>query len=141
MAVNCCVVPGAMLTGDGVTAIDATSRVFRVVVPVMPLETAVMVVVPRVLVCAVTRPRGPTLLVKVAILISEELHVVEDVMFRVLPFENVPVAVSCAVVPGAMLELGGVTDKETSVGEEPELGPLDPQPDTSAKTLFHDVPP
>jgi hypothetical protein len=38
VAVNCCVVPGAMLAGeDGVTAIDDTCSVLKVVVAVMPL--------------------------------------------------------------------------------------------------------
>jgi hypothetical protein len=133
VAANCCVVPGAMLAGDtGVTPIDWTCNVLSVVVPVMPLEAAVMVDVP-ILTRAVAKPRGPDVLLNVIILVSEELQVVDDVMLRVLPFENVPVAVSCEVDPGAMLEFTGVTNMETSVAEVPELGELVPQPDTNAE--------
>jgi hypothetical protein len=81
---------------------------------------------------AVAKPFEPAVLLMVAIPVFDEVQVADDVRFCMLPFEYVPVAVSCADVLGAMLEFGGVTDKETSVAEEPELGPLVPQPDTSA---------
>jgi hypothetical protein len=128
VAVNCCVVPGAMLAGvDGVTTIDDTCSMFRVVVPIMPLETAVIVVVP-MLACAFAKPGDPTALLMVATLVFVEFHVAVVVMFCMLPFENVPMAVSCAVVPGAMLEFTGVTDIETSVGAGPGDDPVGPQP-------------
>jgi hypothetical protein len=110
---------------DGVTASDDTCSVLRVAVPVIPLETAVIVVVP-VFVVAVARPRDPTALLMVATLISVEFHVAVAVIFCMLPFENVPMAMNCAVVPGAMLESAGVIDTETSVAEGVETDPVDP---------------
>lgn len=126
MAVNCSVVPGAMLAGDdGVTAIDDTCSVLRVVVPVMPLETAVIVVVP-MLASVVARPLDPTTLLMVATLVFDEFHVAVVVIFRMLPFENIPTAVSCVVVPGVMLEFTGDMDMETSVAERPDLDSVEP---------------
>lgn len=115
VAENCCVVRGAILAGaDGDTVIDDTCDVVSVVVPEMPLETAVIVVVPMVAV-AVARPREPAALLMVATPVFDESHVADVVMFTMLPSENVPVAISCTVVPGAMLESAGDTDRETSV--------------------------
>ncbi len=117
-----------MLAGvDGVTAIDDTCCALKVVVPIMLLETAVIVVVP-MLASAVARPGDPTALLMVATLVFVEFHVAVVVMFCMLPFENVPVAVSCAVVPGAMLEFAGVTDIETSITGGPGVDPAGPQP-------------
>lgn len=83
-------------------------------------------------VVAVANPFEPAVLLMVAIPGVDEVQVADDVRFCMLPFEYVPVAVSCAVVPGAMLEFGGVTDKETSVAGVPEFTPEVPQPCTNA---------
>lgn len=126
VAVNCCVVPGAILGGvDGDTAIDDTCDVPRVAVPAIPLETAVSVAVPMFDV-AVAMPQEPTALLMVATLASDEFHVADAVMSRVPPFENSPVAVSCTVVPGAMLEFAGETDIDTSVAEMTRLDSVKP---------------
>ena len=124
-------VPGAILAGvDGDAVIDDTCDVVSVVVPVILLETAVIVVVPMFRV-VVARPRAPTALLMVATLAFDEFHVEDVVRSSMLPFENVPVAVSCTVVPGAILELAGDTDIETSVmsvGGELELYDVEVEP-------------
>jgi hypothetical protein len=65
-----------------------------------------------------------------AIPVSDELQVTDVVRFRVPLFEKVPTAVSCMVVPGAMLELTGVMDRETNTGGGPVSSV--PQPGTDA---------
>jgi hypothetical protein len=129
IALNCIVVPGAMLAGvDGVTTIEATCDVLRVVVPVMLLERAVIVVVPVLARAAVARPCDPAALLMFATVVSDEFHVVDVVMFRVLPFENIPKAVSCVVVPGAILWLDGEIEMETRLGSGPLVTANSPDP-------------
>lgn len=59
-----------------------------------------------------------------------------------LLFEKVPIAMSCVVVPGAVLELTGVTDRETNTGGGPVSS--DPQPgintgrSIAATIMIHD---
>jgi hypothetical protein len=114
-AVNCWVVPGAMHGGVvGITVIEATGDVVSVVDPVMLSEVAVIMVEPLVEVAAVTRPCEPMALLIVAIPVDDESQVTDAVRFRLLLSMNVPVAVNCAVVPGAMLELTGSTERDTS---------------------------
>ena len=67
---------------------------------------AVMIVVP------FTRPEASPMLLTVAALGFEELHNAEAVTSWVLLSLNVPVAVNCFVVPGAVAALTGVTVKE-----------------------------
>ncbi len=102
VAVNCCVVPRAMLGVAGVTAMDASVALVtvKVAVPDMSPEVAVMVVVP-----AATDAARPALLI-VATAVSDELHVADAVKSCVVLSEYVPVAVNCCVVPRAMLRAG-----------------------------------
>ena len=95
VAVNCRVVPDAMVWLAGVTAMetraaaDTVSDVEAVTVP----EVAVMVVVPTP--TLVARPSVPVAPLMVAMPVADELHVTVPVRFCVLPSVNVPVAVNC----------------------------------------------
>jgi hypothetical protein len=110
VAANCWVVPGAMHGGlVGVTVIELTWDVASAVVPVMPSEIALMTVEPMFMVAVAS----PVLLMD-AIPGSDESQDADAVTFRLLLSVNVPVAVNCAVVPGAMLELTGATERDTS---------------------------
>lgn len=110
VALNCWVVPTAMLWLAGVTAIDASAAVVNTVEPKMLPEVAVMVVEP--MARAVTRPES----LMAATPVSDELHVTNAVRSWVEPFEKVPVALNCWVVPTAMLGLAGVTAMDTNIG-------------------------
>ena len=79
-------------------------------------KEAVIVVVPAA--SEVTNPLEPAVLLIVATVVSEELHVTEVVRSCFVPFEYVPVAVSCLVVPESMPEFAVVTAIERSVGGE-----------------------
>ena len=97
---------------------DATGDVLSVVDPVMIPEVAVMVVEPMFKV-AVASPCEPDPLLMFAIPVSDELQVTLNVRFRGMLSEKVPIALSCMTVPGAMLELTGVTDRESNTGGGP----------------------
>ncbi len=111
VALNCWVVPFAILGFVGVTVID--DSVAGVTVNVVFLET-----VPTVAVIAVvptsTDVARPALLI-VATSGLDELQVTCVVRFCVVLSEKVPVAVNCCVVPLAMLGFAGVTAMDTSV--------------------------
>lgn len=128
VAVNCCVVPRAMLELAGVTAIDTSVAevTVSVVEPVIPLNAAVMVVVPGDTDAAF--PLEPAALLIVATDVAED-HVTDAVRSCVVLSEKVPVAVNCWVVPTAILGFVGVTAMDTSVEEvtdrvvEPDIVP------------------
>jgi hypothetical protein len=95
--------------------------------PEMLSDEAVIVVVPAT--DEVTNPLEPAVLLIVATPVSEELHVTEVVKSCVVPFEYVPVAMSCLVVPGSMPGFAGAIVIEESVtGEVPDPPPLEPPP-------------
>ena len=114
VAVNCCVVPFAMLGSAGVTAIDtsAAALTVNVVVPEIKPDVAVIVVEPSAL--ALARPSEPRAFEIVATTSSDEDHVTAEVRSWVEASVYVPVAVNCCVVPLAMLGSGGVTSIDTS---------------------------
>jgi hypothetical protein len=99
VAVNCWVVPLAMLGLVGVIARDTSVAGFTVSVvePDILPDDAVIVVVP-----AATAAAKPELLI-VATPVLDEPQVTVVVRFCVVLSENVPVAVNCWVVPLAML--------------------------------------
>jgi hypothetical protein len=108
VAANCWVVPGAMQGGlAGVTAIELTRDVVSGAVPVIPPETALMTVEPMFIVAIAS----PCVLI-VAILVSDEPQVTAVVTFRWLLSANLPVAVNCTVVPGAMLLISDATERD-----------------------------
>ncbi len=89
VAVYCCVVPKAILVvSGGAMAMEATSAEVRLVDPVIPLKTAVIVAVP-VVVPAVARPLL-TLMSATPVLL--EPQVTKEEMFCVTALARVPVA-------------------------------------------------
>lgn len=111
VAVNCVVVPSAMLGLVGVTSIETSVALVTVnwVEPETLATVAVIVLLPAEMDVA-----NPALLI-VATPVLVELHVAKFVRSCGVPSENIPVAVNCVVVPCAMLELVGVTSMDTSV--------------------------
>ena len=81
----------------------------RVAVPDLPLKAAVMVEEPA------ATPVASPLLLTVAVAVLEELQVTCEVISWVVESEYVPVAVSCWVLPAAMLAVAGVTAMEDRV--------------------------
>jgi hypothetical protein len=112
VAVNCSFVPFAIEGFAGVTAIDTSvaAVTVRVVEPVMPPETALIVLVP-----AATPVANPPAVI-VATPAVTELQAAVPVKFSVELSENVPVAVNCSFVPFAIEGFAGVTAIDTSVG-------------------------
>ena len=129
VAVNCCVVPFAMLGSAGVTPIDtsAAAVTVRVVEPEINPEVAVIVVTPTAL--ALARPSEPPAFEIVAALSFEDDQVTAEVRSCVEASVKVPMAVNCCVVPFARLGSAGVTSMETRVAAvavrvvEPEIDP------------------
>lgn len=125
VAVNCCVEPIVTLAVLGVTAIEVNvaAITFRVVDPETRPSVAEMLVDPTEI--AVANPPDAI----VALVISEEAHVTDDVKFCVELSVYVPVAVNCCVNPAGTLGFAGVTAIEDSVaavtvnGVEPETRP------------------
>ncbi len=80
VAVNCCVVPLAMLGFEGVIEIDTSVAgvTVKVVVPEILPEVAVMVVVPTA--TDVAFPFDPAALLIVATPVFEEIHVIREVI-------------------------------------------------------------
>jgi hypothetical protein len=115
VAVNCLVVPLALVGLEGVTDSDeSVARVtVRVVEPVMLPEAAVIVDVPAARQDA--RPLEPAALLTVATFVLDELQVTDAVRFCVVPSEYAPVAMNCLVVPLALVGLDGVIERDVRV--------------------------
>jgi len=115
VAVNCCVLPMAMLGLVGVIATETSVAGFTVSVvdPDRVPDVAVIVVEPAA--TGVASPIEPAVLLIPAMDDDDELQVTAVVRFCVEPSEYVPVAVNCCVLPMAMLGLVGVIATETSV--------------------------
>lgn len=108
VAVNCFVVPMAMLGLAGITAIETRAALVTVseVEPLTAPDVAVMVAVPGPVLVA--RPEALT----EATLMLDEDHATEG-SCCVLPSSKSPVAVNCCAVPSAMEEFAGVTEIES----------------------------
>lgn len=93
----------------GVSAIETSVAgvTVNVVEPLRPSELAVITAVP-----AVTPIVRPPLATTVATAGLAEVKLAIDVISRELPSENVPVAMSCCVMPMATVGLTGVTAME-----------------------------
>jgi hypothetical protein len=115
VAVNCLLVPSAMLGLVGVTAMETsvTEVTASEVDPEILPDVAVIVVEPAA--TEVVNPLEPAALLMAAIVAADDFQVTDVVRFCVEPSEYVPVAVNCLVVPSAMLGLVGVTAMDTSV--------------------------
>jgi hypothetical protein len=112
VAVNWLLEPLGMLGGlAGVMAIELSVALVVVVVKVLviPFTVTVIVLVPGA--TPVIRP----LLLTVTADVLEELKVALVVRTCVVPSENVPVTVTCALVPAATLGELGLKEIETSV--------------------------
>jgi hypothetical protein len=149
VAVNCCWLPKSMVGLAGLRAtelIDALVTV-KVAVPLTLPCFAVIVTWPAATPCA--RPNVPAVLLIVAFVPSDELHVTLDVNTWVELSLNVPVATNCVVVPGAIvprLVLTAIDCNVTAGGgglllPPPPLFPLPPQPTNvpklSNRTMNH----
>jgi hypothetical protein len=108
VAVNCLVVPTAMLEVAGVTAME--TRVAAVIVsdavPLTPPEVAVTVAVPVPVLLA-----NPV--ASIAATDDDDEDQLTEVSNCVLPSSKLPTAVNCRVVPTAMVGVAGVTAMET----------------------------
>lgn len=108
VAVNCFVVPMAMLGLAGVTAIETRLAPVTVskAVPLVAPEVAVMVAVP-----------GPVLVASPELLMEATFKFDDDqateVNGWVLPSSKDPVAVNCCVVPSAIEGFAGVIEIES----------------------------
>lgn len=117
VAINCLVDLRAMVGFAGVTVIEVkvtdvtVSLVFTEIFP----NVALMKVCPRL--TDVANPFDPAALLIVATLVAEELQDTAEVRSCVLPFEKVPVAVNCWVVPRAIFGVLGVTAIEVRVAD------------------------
>ena len=111
VALNACVVPGAMETVPGVIASETKlGFTVKVVEPLIEFSVAVMVVEPAAF--AVTSPPLAT----VATLVADELQVTVLVTSETLPSLKVPVAVNGAVALVWSEEPAGPTLMDLSLG-------------------------
>ncbi len=115
VAVNCLVVPQALVGLEGVIEIDdSVAEVTVSVVEAVTLpDVAVIVDVPAARQDA--RPLDPAALLIAATAVLDELQVTDAVRSFVVPSEKGPVAVSCLVVPLALVGLEGVSEIDKSV--------------------------
>jgi hypothetical protein len=136
VALNCTVVPVATEPFAGVTAIDTSvaAVTLRPVDPVMEPCLAEIVVD-----CPEVTPVACPAALMVAAVAFDELQVTELVKSCVLLFENVPVAVNCAVVPVATEPFAGVTAIDTSVAAV-TLRPVDPVMEPCLAEIVVDCP-
>ena len=116
VAVNCWVIPAGVigmlrLAGLRDMEVRVAEVTIMVVVPEMSPEVAVIVAVPGPI--PVTKP----VLSTVAAESLDELQVAWVVILKLVPSENMPVAVSCSVKPRGRAGLGSDTDMEERVVE------------------------
>src|SRR5580704_7157782 len=116
VAANCWVWPWAIDTATGDTAMVTNTAGVTVstAVPEMSPEVAVMVVAPDPLVVAVASPCEPEVLETVAVEVTEDDLVTDEVRLAVLKLEYVPVAANCWVWPWAIDAATGDTAILTS---------------------------
>jgi hypothetical protein len=105
MAVNCLVVPTAMLELDGLTAIETSVAAVTVsdAVPLTDPDVAVIVAVP--VPTAATSPVAGSML---ATELDDEVHVTEG-SSCMLPSSKLPTALNCSSVPAATDGVAGLT--------------------------------
>jgi hypothetical protein len=111
VAVNCWVVPSAIVGLAGVTAIDVTTTGVTVSVVVPPMSPSVAVIVET----PVASVDARTVALTVATVVFADAQLTEFVSVLVEPSENVPVAANCSVRPLATLGSVGVTEIDRSV--------------------------
>lgn len=127
VAVNCLVLPRAMLGFTGVTARDVSTAEVTMSVAgleVVPVNDDVMVAVPTL--TAVALPRESDALLMVATPVFDVDHVATVVKSSVLELVSVPMAVNCCIVPLAMLDVVGVTAIDNRAKEVSVAVPVAP---------------
>ena len=114
--------------------ISVAGLTVREVVPEIPPDVAIIVVVPGV--AEVALPLVPAALLMVATDATDELHVAVAVRSCVEESEKVPAALNCWFVPGAIRGFVGVTVIETRVigAVPPPPPPPPPQPASSTNS-------
>jgi hypothetical protein len=111
VAMNCWLLPTAMLAFGGVTAMEtrvASLTVSDAAFEVCPLNDAEIAVLPGATETA--SPGEAIVLPTTAIVGTDELQVAADVRFWVKPPDNRPVAVNCCDVPRTIDAVSGVTE-------------------------------
>ena len=105
MAVNCLVVPTAMLELDGLTAIETRVAAVTVseAVPLTDPDAAVIVAVP-----VPTPATSPVVGLMLATELDDEVHVTEGSNCK-LPSSKLPTALNCSSVPAATEGVAGLT--------------------------------
>ena len=132
VAVNCCCTPRGIVVPPGcVTAMETSVALLTVSIAVAEVEpvavapVAVMVTVPAATPIAV--PCVGVVLLIVAFVLSDELHVTLLVTFFTLPSVKVPIAVKEVAVVAAICIEGGLTTNDTNVtGTVKTVDPLIP---------------
>ena len=116
VAVNCSIVPKAMLGLIGVTAIDTSVADVTVnwVVLDMFVAGSVAVSVVEPVATDVANPLDSVALLMVQTVVDDELQIADVVKFCVVLSEKNPMAVNCCVVSGAIRGLVGVTEMNMS---------------------------
>jgi hypothetical protein len=114
VAVNCCVVPRAIVAVGGLITIDTSAAGFTtsVAVPLTVPELIPIVVVPVPVV--VTCPMVPAVSLIVATVAAVELQCPLCVRSCVVPSVKLPVAVNGWVVPSGIVAIGGLIAIDTS---------------------------
>jgi len=117
VAVNCRLMPGAMLGVVGVSAIDVRVAPVTVtmVLPVIEPHTLATLQVTVIVALPVPMVRTSPVLLTVATEGFEEVQIRSALRSCVELSEKVPVAVNCRLVPGAMLGDGGASAIDTMV--------------------------
>src|SRR5580700_3598011 len=116
VAANCWVWPWAIdaATGETLMLTSTAGVTVSTAVPEMSPEVAVMVVAPSPLAVAVASPREPEVFETVAVPVTDDDHVTDEVRLAVLRLEYVPVAANCWVWPWAIDAATGDTAILTS---------------------------
>jgi hypothetical protein len=114
VALNCCVVPRAIVGLCGVIAIDASTAGFTIsgTAALTPPELIPIVVVP--VPSVVASPAVPAESLMVATVATVELQCPDCVTSWVVPSVNVPVAVNCCVMPNGIVGASGLIVIDTS---------------------------
>lgn len=115
VAVNCCIVPKAIVAFAGLTAMETRAgapTVSCAVPEVCPTEAEMLVIPCPALLAS---PAVPGLLLTIATAVEDEFHVAVPVKSWVLPSLYVPVAVNCCVAPSEIEADGGLTAIETNI--------------------------
>jgi len=114
VAVNCCVVPSAIVGLCGLIAIDTSAAGFTTSVAVALIAPELMPIVVVPVPSVLASPAVPAVLLIVATVATVELQCPLCVRSCVLPSVKVPVAMNCCVMPRETVGAGGLIVIDTS---------------------------